>query len=402
MGAVEEGQRLTGPPRGGVTLTVMADNSPWATDELRALREMTRAFCEKEIVPNGDKFREQHHVDRDLWNKAGEVGLLCMSIPEEYGGGGGTFAHEAVLMEELSRIADSSWGVSLHNAIVAHYLLAYGSEEQKQHWLPKMATGEVVGAIAMTEPGTGSDLQSVKTKAIKDGDDYVIDGSKTFITNGGQADLIVVVAKTDPNEGAKGISLILVEAEREGYSRGRVLDKIGQRGQDTSELNFDGVRVPQTNLLGSEEGQGFIQLMQQLPQERLIIAVTSVSGMETAVEHTVAYTKEREAFGKPVFAFQNTKFKLAECATEARIGRVFVDDCIIKHINGELDIPTVAMAKWWTSDRSQVVADECLQLFGGYGYMNEYPIARMWTDNRVQKIYAGTNEIMKEVIARSL
>ena len=305
-------------------------------------------------------------------------------------------------MEELSRIADSSWGVSLHNAIVAHYLLAYGSEEQKQHWLPKMATGEVVGAIAMTEPGTGSDLQSVKTKAIKDGDDYVIDGSKTFITNGGQADLIVVVAKTDPNEGAKGISLILVEAEREGYSRGRVLDKIGQRGQDTSELNFDGVRVPQTNLLGSEEGQGFIQLMQQLPQERLIIAVTSVSGMETAVEHTVAYTKEREAFGKPVFAFQNTKFKLAECATEARIGRVFVDDCIIKHINGELDIPTVAMAKWWTSDRSQVVADECLQLFGGYGYMNEYPIARMWADNRVQKIYAGTNEIMKEVIARSL
>ncbi|WP_161926817.1 acyl-CoA dehydrogenase family protein [Gordonia crocea] len=380
----------------------MADNSPWATDELRALREMTRAFCEKEIAPNIDRFREQHHVDRDLWNKAGEVGLLCMSIPEEYGGGGGTFAHEAVLMEEQSRIADSSWGVSLHNAIVAHYLLAYGSEEQKKQWLPKMATGEVVGAIAMTEPGTGSDLQSVKTKAIKDGDDYVIDGSKTFITNGGQADLIIVVAKTDPNEGAKGISLILVEADREGFSRGRVLDKIGQRGQDTSELNFTGVRVPQSNLLGDAEGLGFIQLMQQLPQERLIIGVTSVSGMEAAVEATVAYTKEREAFGRPVFSFQNTKFKLAECATEAKIARVFVDDCIVKHLKGELDIPTVAMAKWWTSDRAMVVADECLQLFGGYGYMNEYPIARMWADTRVQKIYAGTNEIMKEIIARSL
>ncbi|QKT06891.1 acyl-CoA dehydrogenase family protein [Gordonia sp. X0973] len=380
----------------------MADNSPWSNDELRALREMARAFCEKEIEPNGEKFREQHHVDRDLWNKAGEVGLLCMSIPEEYGGGGGTFAHEAVLMEEQSRIADSSWGVSLHNGIVAHYLLAYGSEDQKRKWLPKMASGEVVGAIAMTEPGTGSDLQSVKTKAIKDGDDYVIDGSKTFITNGGQADLIIVVAKTDPNEGAKGISLILVEADREGFSRGRVLDKIGQRGQDTSELNFEGVRVPQSNLLGTEEGQGFIQLMQQLPQERLIIAVTSVAGMEAAIEQTLAYTKEREAFGRPVFSFQNTKFKLAECATEAKIGRVFVDDCIVKHIKGELDIPTVAMAKWWTSDRSQVVADECLQLFGGYGYMNEYPIARMWADNRVQKIYAGTNEIMKEIIARSL
>ncbi|GED97504.1 putative acyl CoA dehydrogenase [Gordonia crocea] len=369
---------------------------------MRALREMTRAFCEKEIAPNIDRFREQHHVDRDLWNKAGEVGLLCMSIPEEYGGGGGTFAHEAVLMEEQSRIADSSWGVSLHNAIVAHYLLAYGSEEQKKQWLPKMATGEVVGAIAMTEPGTGSDLQSVKTKAIKDGDDYVIDGSKTFITNGGQADLIIVVAKTDPNEGAKGISLILVEADREGFSRGRVLDKIGQRGQDTSELNFTGVRVPQSNLLGDAEGLGFIQLMQQLPQERLIIGVTSVSGMEAAVEATVAYTKEREAFGRPVFSFQNTKFKLAECATEAKIARVFVDDCIVKHLKGELDIPTVAMAKWWTSDRAMVVADECLQLFGGYGYMNEYPIARMWADTRVQKIYAGTNEIMKEIIARSL
>ncbi|MFW0787370.1 acyl-CoA dehydrogenase family protein [Gordonia sp. CPCC 206044] len=380
----------------------MAERSPWETDELTALRDLARSFCEKEIAPNSDKFREQHHVDRDLWNKAGELGLLCMSIPEEYGGGGGTFAHEAVLIEEQARIADSSWGVSLHNGIVAHYLLAYGSEEQKKTWLPRMASGEAVGAIAMTEPGTGSDLQNVKTKAIQEGDEYVIDGSKTFITNGGQADLIIVVAKTDVSEGAKGISLILVEADREGFRRGRVLDKVGQRGQDTSELFFDGVRVPTSNLLGAEEGQGFVQLMMQLPQERLIIAVASVAGMESAVAQTIEYTKDRTAFGRPIFGFQNTKFKLAEAATEARIARVFVDDCINKHLVGELDIPTVAMAKWWTSDRAMVVADECLQLFGGYGYMNEYPIARMWADNRVQKIYAGTNEIMKEIIARSL
>ncbi|PKZ66636.1 acyl-CoA dehydrogenase [Gordonia terrae] len=380
----------------------MAERSSWENDDLSALRDLARSFCEKEIKPNADKFIEQHHVDRDLWNKAGDLGLLCMSIPEEYGGGGGNFAHEAVLIEEQARVADSSWGVSLHNGIVAHYILEYGSEEQKTTWLPKMASGEAVGAIAMTEPGTGSDLQSVKTKAIKQGDEYVIDGSKTFITNGSQADIIIVVAKTDVSEGAKGISLILVEADREGFRRGRVLDKVGQRGQDTSELFFDGVRVPTSNLLGTEEGQGFIQLMQQLPQERLIIAVASVAGMEKAVSETIAYTKDRTAFGRPIFSFQNTKFKLAEAATETRIGRVFVDDCITKHLKGELDIPTVAMAKWWTSDRAMVVADECLQLFGGYGYMNEYPIARLWADNRVQKIYAGTNEIMKEIIARTL
>lgn len=379
-----------------------ANRSSWMNEDLDALRDMTRAFMAKELVPNIDKYREQHHVDRDLWNKAGEVGLLCISIPEEYGGGGGTFAHEAVLMEEQARAVDTSWGISLHNGIVAHYVLAYGTEEQKKHWLPKMASGEVVGAIAMTEPGTGSDLQAVKAKAIRDGDEYVINGSKTFITNGAQADLIILVAKTDPTQGASGVSLVLVEADRAGFRRGRVLDKIGQKGQDTSELFFEDVRVPVTNLLGTQEGQGFIQLMQQLPQERLIVATGAVAGMEVALDHTLRYTKEREAFGKPVFGFQNTKFKLAEVATEARIARVFIDDCVEKHIRGELDIPTVAMAKWWTTDKAMQIADTCLQLFGGYGYMNEYPIARMWVDNRVQLIYAGTNEIMKEIIARSL
>ncbi|OBK17582.1 acyl-CoA dehydrogenase [Mycobacterium asiaticum] len=372
------------------------------TEELDGLRELIRDFLAKEVVPNTDKFIEQHHVDRDLWNKAGELGLLCMSIPEEYGGGGGTFAHEAVLIEEQARVADTSWGVSLHNTIVAHYLLAYGTEEQKQKWLPRMASGEVVGAIAMTEPGTGSDLQNVKTKAIRDNDEYVVNGSKTFITNGAQADLIIVVVKTAVHEAASGISLVLVEADRPGFRRGRVLDKIGQKGQDTSELFFDDVRIPTTNLLGDTEGQGFIQLMQQLPQERLIIAVGSVAGMESAVAQTIAYTKSRHAFGKPIFSFQNTKFKLAEAATETTIARVFLDDCITKHLRGELDIPTVAMAKWWTTERAMGVADQCLQLHGGYGYMTEYPIARMWADNRVQLIYAGTNEIMKEIIARTL
>jgi acyl-CoA dehydrogenase len=379
-----------------------AYRSSWLDDDLDALRDLARSFCEKEIKPNAEKFIDQHHVDRELWLKAGELGLLCMSIPEEFGGGGGTFAHEAILIEEQARIGDTSWGQSVHSGIVAHYLNAYGTDEQKRQWLPKMASGDVVAAIAMTEPGTGSDLQSVKTKAIREGDEYVVNGSKTFITNGAQADLIVVVAKTNPTEEASGISLILVEADRPGFRRGRVLDKVGQKGQDTSELFFEDVRVPVTNLLGTEEGQGFLQLMLQLPQERLLIAVGAVAGVEEALRQTVQYTKDRHAFGKPLFAFQNTKFKLAEVATEARIGRVFIDDCISLHLRGELDIPTVAMAKWWTTERSMAALDECLQLHGGYGYMTEYPIARAWADNRVQKIYAGTNEIMKEIIARSL
>lgn len=376
--------------------------SPWMDADLDALRSLARAFYQKELEPYIDKFVEQHHVDRDLWCKAGELGLLCLSVPEEYGGGGGTFAHEAVMIEEQGRIGDSSWGAALHSAIVAHYILAYGSETLKRHWLPKMASGDVVGAVAMTEPGTGSDLQNLKTRAIRDGDEYVVTGSKTFITNGGQADLVVVAAKTDPTVGADGISLILVETDRDGFRRGGPLDKIGQRGQDTAELFFDDVRVPMANLLGTAEGQGFIQLMEQLPQERLIIVAGSVAMMESALAHTLRYTKEREAFGKPIFAFQNTKFTLAEAATETRIARVFLDDCIVKHIGGELDIQTAAMAKWWITEHAMSVLDECLQLHGGYGYMTEYPISRMWVDNRVQKIYAGTNEIMKEIIARTL
>lgn len=374
----------------------------WMTDELQAVRELARDFFAKEVTPNIDRFIGQHHVDRDLWTKAGQAGLLCMSIPEGYGGGGGTFAHEAIMIEEQARAFDTSWGVSLHNAIVAHYLLAYGTEDQKRRWLPPMAAGEVVSAIAMTEPGTGSDLQNIRTKALREGDEYVVNGSKTFITNGSQADLVIAVVKTDTTQAASGISLVLVESDRPGYRCGRVLDKLGQRGQDTAELFFDEVRIPVSNLLGTTEGQGFIQLMQQLPQERLIIAVGSVAGMEAALAHTIRYTKDRHAFGKPIFAFQNTKFKLAEVATETKIARIFVDDCITRHLRGELDIPTVAMAKWWTTERAMSVADECLQLHGGYGYMTEYPISRVWVDNRVQKIYGGTNEIMKEIIARSL
>jgi alkylation response protein AidB-like acyl-CoA dehydrogenase len=375
----------------------------WSDDDVEAFRELAHSFLAKECAPNEERWGEQQHIDREVWNKAGELGLLCPSIRTEYGGGGGTFALEAVLVEEQARTLAPSLGTSVHSTIVAHYINRYGTEDQKRRWLPRMATGELVGAIAMTEPGTGSDLQNVKTKAIKQGDEYVIDGSKTFITNGLLADLVIVVAKTDPENAAKGISLVVVETDgAAGFSRGRVLKKIGQHGQDTAELFFDGVRVPTDNLLGADEGQGFVQLMQQLPQERLIIAVAAVAAIEEALALTVRYTKERTAFGKPVFNFQNTKFKLAEMATTAKVARVFLDDCIGKHIEGELDVQTASMAKWWTTQMQCDVADECLQLFGGYGYMQEYPISRMYTDSRIQKIYGGTNEIMKEIISRFL
>ncbi|GAB7003641.1 acyl-CoA dehydrogenase family protein [Nocardioides sp. AN3] len=370
--------------------------------DLDDFRDLARTFCEKEIKPNVDAYIANRQVDRGLWNKAGDVGLLCLSIPEEYGGGGGTFAHEAILIEEQARATDSSWGVSLHNGIVAHYLLAYGTDEQKRAWLPQMASGEVVGAIAMTEPGTGSDLQNVTTKAIREGDEYVINGAKTFITNGTQADLVITVVKTNPEQAASGISLVLVPTDTPGFSRGKALDKIGMKGQDTSELVFSDVRVPVSALLGAEEGQGFAQLMDQLPQERLLVAVANVAAMEMCLDETLRYVHDRHAFNRPIWAFQNTKFKMAEVATEARVARSFLDECIALHLEGRLDIPTAAMVKLWCSERAQRVADTCLQLHGGYGYMNEYPIARAWADLRVSQIYAGTSEIMKEIISRSL
>jgi acyl-CoA dehydrogenase len=382
---------------------VVLHRSSWMDKDLDALADLARRFFEKECAPNEERWGRQQQVDRDVWRKAGELGLLCLSIPEEYGGGGGTFAHEAVVAIEQIRSMAPSFGGLLHSAIIAHYLSSYGTEEQKTTWLPKMASGEVVSAIAMTEPGTGSDLQSIKTKAVKDGDDYVISGAKTFISNGQTADLIVVAAKTDPEgRGADSVSLILVEADRDGFRRGRNLEKIGQHGQDTCELFFDDVRVPQANLLGGVEGFGFIQLMQQLPQERLVLAVIAAASIEKTVDVTLTYTKEREAFGRPIFKFQNTQFVLAESDTVKSVAWSFLDECVVKHLAGELDVPTAAKAKWWLTDQQVKVADECLQLFGGYGYMQEYPIARLYADSRIQKVYGGTNEIMKTIIAKSL
>ncbi|MDF3075024.1 MAG: acyl-CoA dehydrogenase [Alphaproteobacteria bacterium] len=371
------------------------------TDEHEMFRTTARRFFEKEVKPFHAQWEEEGIVPKALWRKAGEHGLLCMSVPEEYGGVGGDFLYSAIAIEEQGRIGASGPGFSLHTDITTPYFMAYASEEQKKHWLPKMVSGEVITAIAMTEPGTGSDLQSVKTTAVKDGNELVINGSKTFITNGQNADLIIVVCKTDPKGGAKGTSLVLVEADRDGFRRGRNLDKIGLKAQDTSELFFDNVRVPTTNMLGAD-GMGFVQLMQMLPQERLVVAIQAVAAMELALAETIKYTRERKAFGKSILDFQNTRFKLAELKAEATVARVFVDECTARHLRGELDVPTAAMAKLWTTELQCKLIDECLQLFGGYGYMWEYPIARLYADARVQKIYAGTNEIMKELISRTL
>jgi len=377
--------------------------SRWMDSDTDMLAELARNFFEKECAPNEERWGRQQHVDREVWSRAGELGLLCASIPEQYGGGGGSFAHEAIIALEQVRALAPSFGGMLHSGIIAHYLSAYGTEEQKRNWLPRMASGELVAAIAMTEPGTGSDLQAIRTSAVADGDDYVLNGSKTFISNGFLCDLVFVVAKTDPAAGAAGVSLVLVEtAELPGFRRGRNLEKIGQHGQDTCELFFDDVRVPRANLLGGVEGQGFIQLMQQLPQERLLLAISAVAAMEKTVGLTLEYAKERTAFGKPLFAFQNSKFVLAECDTLVTVGWSFLDDCIEKHLVGELDIATAAKAKWWLTEQQCTVVDRCVQLFGGYGYMAEYPIARLYADSRVQKVYGGANEIMKEIIARTL
>ena len=371
------------------------------SDEHQMFRDQVRRFAETEIAPHHDAWEKAGQVPRDVWRKAGELGMLCSSMPEEYGGGGVDRLYSVIVMEELARVGATGPGFGLHSEIVAPYINRYGSEDQKRDYLPKMARGEMIGAIAMTEPGTGSDLQSVRTTARKDGNELVVNGSKTFITNGQNADLVIVVAKTDPDKGAKGTSLVLVEAGADGFRKGRNLEKIGLKAQDTSELFFDDVRVPMTNLLG-EENQGFIYLMQELAWERLQVAISAVSNAEAALDWTVGYTKDRKAFGKAIADFQNTRFKLAEIKTEVTVARTFVDRCLEMMQADQLDAATAAMAKYWCSDLQCKVIDECLQLHGGYGYMWEYPIARAWADARVQRIYAGTNEIMKEVIARTL
>ena len=364
-------------------------------------RGTVRRFVDNEIAPFHAEWEKDGKISREAWTKAGKLGLLCASVPEEYGGGGVDRTFSVILMEELARAGASGPGFGLHSEIVAPYINRYGSPEQKEKYLPKMAKGEIIGAIAMTEPDAGSDLQAVRTTAIKDGNELVINGSKTFITNGAMADVVIVVCKTDPEAGARGTSLVLVEADTEGFRKGRNLEKIGMKAQDTSELFFNEARVPMTNMLG-EEGKGFVYLMQELAWERLQVAVSAVASMEAALEWTIDYAKERMAFGEPIINLQNTQFKLAEAKTEVTVARTFVDKLISLMLEDKLDAETAAMAKWWTSDLQNKVIDECLQLHGGYGYMWEFPIARAWADARVQRIYAGSNEIMKVIIGRGL
>jgi acyl-CoA dehydrogenase len=378
-------------------------NPPWMTEDLEIFKDAVNKFYTREFAPHSEKWTKQGIVDREAWNKAGAAGLLCASIPEEFGGAGGDYRHEAILVEEMERTGVVGFGNTVHSLICAHYINAYGTDEQKAHILPKMASGEMVCAIAMTEPGTGSDLQSVKTTALKEGNQYVVNGSKTFISNGQHADLVIVVAKTDPSQGAKGISLVLVETNgTQGFARGRNLEKMGQHAADTSELFFDNVKVPATSVLGGEEGRGFYQLMQQLPAERLIIASQGLGAMERAIDITVEYTRERKTFGNAIFDYQNTQYKLAECKATWMAARAMVDQLTMQLLKGELDANSAAAAKFWVTERQCEVIDTCLQFFGGYGYMDEYPISRMYTDARVQRIYGGSNEIMRMLVARSL
>src|SRR6476661_977235 len=375
----------------------------WMSEDLVLLEEQARRFIGDEFAPHLDRWHEKGMYPREVWTQAGQAGLLCASMPEQYGGAGGSFAHDAVINREYSLCGFDTFGAPLHSGIVAPYILHYGTEEQKKRWLPKLASGELVGAIAMTEPGTGSDLQGVRSTAVKKGNGYLLNGSKTFITNGQHANLIVVVAKTDPKERAKGVSLMVVETDdAPGFRRGRKLKKLGLDAADTSELFFDDVPLPAENLLGTQEGQGFVQLMSDLPQERLIVAVHAMAMIERALRLTIDYVKERQVFGKKVIEFQNTQFVLAEYKTEATLAKAFLDHCIGQHITGKLDTVTASMAKYWITDTQGKIIDRCLQLFGGYGYMEEYPISRMYRDARVMRIYAGTNEIMKVLIARSL
>ncbi|MEO8248965.1 MAG: acyl-CoA dehydrogenase family protein [Burkholderiales bacterium] len=374
----------------------------WTDPDLDLYRDTACRFIDEEMAPHDEAARERGHVGHEIWRRAGELGLLCADIPEQFGGGGGDFRHEAVFYEEMARRALSGMNTSVHS-IVAHYLLNHGTDEQKRAYLPRMAKGELVGAIAMTEPGAGSDLQGILTRAEKVDGRYVLSGSKTFITNGFLAGLVLVVAKTDASQGARGMSIFIALTEGcKGFSVGRVLDKMGMHAQDTSELFFDGVRLGADRLLGGVPGQGFYQLMSDLPYERLIIGVSALASMEGAYEATLAYVRERKAFGRPIAELQNTKFKLAEIATRIVVGRAFIDRCVEDLVAGRLDTATASMAKLWASEAQGKVIDECVQLFGGYGYMMEYPVARMYVDARVQRIYGGTSEIMKEVIARSL
>ncbi len=370
-----------------------------------AFRDGFRRFMDKEIAPHHAAWEEQGVVDRAVWNKAGANGYLCMTMPEEYGGAGADKLYSVVQMEELARGGYSGIGYGLHSEIVAPYILHYGTQEQKKRYLPRLASGEMVGAIAMSEPAAGSDLQGIKSTALKQPDgSYLLNGSKTFITNGWLADLVIVVAKTDPLGGAKGTSLLLVERGMKGFQYGKRLKKLGLKAQDTSELFFDNVRVPAESLLGAAafENKGFICLMEQLPWERLQIAVTAVASAQAAIDGTVQYVKDRKVFGQSVAAFQNTRYKLAELQTQVQVARVFVDKCLELILRGQLDTATASMAKYWTSDLQCQVMDECVQLHGGYGYMWEYPITRAYADARVQRIYGGTNEIMKEVISRGM
>jgi acyl-CoA dehydrogenase len=370
-------------------------------DDHEMLRTSVRRFLERECVPKQAEWDKTGRVDRETWLKAGREGLLCLTLPAEYGGGGGDFGHAAVLNEEVNRAGLSGLGFGVHSDVIAPYIARIGSEDQKQKWLPKVCSGESILAIAMTEPGTGSDLKSVRTSAVRDGDEYVINGSKTFISNGLNADLIIVICKTDPSAGSKGVSLIVVEATRAGFRRGRKLDKVGMHGQDTAELFFDDVRVPVANRLG-EEGQGFAYLMGELPQERLSIAIGAAAKLEACLEHTLNYVKDRRAFNQTVWDFQNTKFKLADIKAQATAVRLMVDHYLAEHVRRRLTLEEAAIAKLYATETLGKALDEMVQLHGGYGYMLEYPVARAFADARVNRIYGGTSEVMRDLISRKL
>ena len=373
------------------------------TEEHTAFRKAFRQFVEREITPNQQKWRDQGQVDREVWKKAGANGFLCTWMEEKYGGSGGDFLHATIIMEELARAYESGFAMGLHSDIIVPYIYSFGSEEQKQTWLPGCASGDVITALGMTEPGTGSDLAALTTTAVKDGDDYVINGAKTFISNGQLCDIVVVAAKTDPDpaNAHRGISLFIVEAGRKGFHKGKRLHKMGMASQDTSELFFEDCRVPASNRLGPE-GAGFMMMMQKLQQERLCVAIGAVTAAEQVLEDTIAYTKERKAFGKPISKFQNTQFKLVESLAKVEVGRAYVDKVVAEHVAGKQLVKECSIAKFWTTDMAQEVIDTCLQFFGGYGYMLEYPVTRAFMDARVQRIYAGTNEIMKVIVAKQL